>query len=776
MARVGGKRAGRVSILVIPDATEFRNRLKLMLKRVEQSMSANLQVTADTSSAESTLRKLKRDWDGRKVDLAAGMSTAAATAQLRVLTRPRAVPVFVRVSKASLTKAATAIAAVTGGRLIGDLIQNVGDKLANLDRALPKIALVANGVGSIGALALSSVGGLFTLGTGLLQVFGVAAALPGILGGIAVGGTVLALALSDTKNQLADLAPDFANLKSIVIDNFWAGAAQPIRDFVGSVLPSLQTGLNNSSSAIGGWATSIVQSFQTALGGGVIDAMFENLVRSIEIASTGTGGFAQAIVTLAAVGGANLPRLAQWVADLSNRFNDFITRVEADGSLQRFIDSGVTAAQQLGDALWAIGSIFSGITDAANAAGGGGLATFASILGQVAEAVNSPAFQSTLTQFFEGAAGGAAGLATALAPIGAMLAYLAPTISTILSSSGEVVGKILGSIADALASPAFQVGLESFFDGLQQGLLAVAPSLPAIAAALGAFLSIAGKLAAVLGPVLGAALSILAPILVEILQAVEPLLPQLGDAFLRALEVLAPQVVELVEALLPLLDPLTTLLVTLLTPTNIQSVSNLAMVVGFLAGILGGSLDLLNGYANSMNDIVQVFLSAPAVLNDFVASLLNTPGPLRDALQGVVDFSLGIVNSFVDGLNGIGGAVQGFINWVSDALNLGATISLPKLPRLSWDLSKFPGAAAGADVWPTPGGTPVVLGEGGRKETVTDYGRTNRLISLASSLAERAVSAPGGSGDQYFDVHPPAGEDPRVTARAWAREFGRQGG
>jgi hypothetical protein len=741
VARVGGKRAGRVSVVVIPDATRFRASLKLMLKRVEQSMSVNLAATADTSSAEATLRRFTKDWNGRQVSLGAGVATGAAAAQLRLLSRPRVVPMSVRVSKASIAKAATIISSLTGARLAGDFVKGLSDRLQNLDRALPKIAAVSLGIASLSAVLIAAVGGTFTLGAGLVQILGLAALLPGILTGIAVGGVVLGLALSDIKTRLADLAPEFQDLRSVVTDNYWEVAEQPIRDFIGSLLPALRTGLGRTATAVGNWSSSVVASFQNALGNGVIDQLFDRLVTSIDIASTGTGGFAQALVVLGAVGADYLPALAGWVADLSNRFNEFITAAAADGSLKAFLDGGIIAAQQFGSALASAASILAGIATAAEAGGGGGLATFADVLDRVATVVNSPAFQKGMSTIFAGAEAGAAGLGAALGPIGRMFSVLAPLISSILASSGVVVGKFLGDIAKALESPAFQKGLGGFFDGLQDGLSALGTALPALADALGVFLGFAGEFGAELGPVLAATLIAIAPLFVKILEALEPLLPVLGDAFIKAIQDITPSLVILLDELLPLLPSAVELVAALLgflgamgTPTGLDP-TLLTVVVGGLSFLLSNAAGLYTFFST----IIAFLGTTNGSVGDLQQALLDIPGPFGDMLRASAGLMEGIINSMIDGLNGLRGAVSGFVNWVTSSLGIKASISFGEIPHM-----KVPNLATGADILATPGGVHTVLGEGGRAERVIDRGLGNRNLRLSNALAERALAAGRG--------------------------------
>jgi phage-related protein len=800
VARPGGKEVGRVNIRAVPDGTKFRRDLKVMLDRVERTVDLSLPVTADTRFADSALQRFQKEWNGQQVTLGAGVATSGARASLALLTRPRFVELIVRVSKASAVKAAAVISALSGLRVTGDLIDKVVKKLGNLDRALPKIALVAASVSSALALVLSSIGGLTTLGNGLGQIFGLLAVLPASLAGAASGGVALGLALVDVKKQLGSLAPGFKRLQDNVSASFWAQARKPIIDFVNRTLPQVDTGLQRTASAVGRWTRNILSSLQQAFGGARIQAMFDSLVTAINIASTGAQGFVQIIAVLGQVGGSYLPRLAQWVADLSNQFGAYLLQIEASGELTRIIDSAITGAQLLGSSLGSILSILGGISSAAESAGGGGLASFAAILASIAAAVNSPAFQTTLATIFSGAASGVSGLADALQPIGQMLSTLAPIISNILAGAGATVGSILGQIATALQSPAFQTGLGVFFEGLLDGLNAVAPALPALADALGAFLSFAGRLASSLGPVLGAALQALAPVFIELLSAIDPSI--LGDALVEAFQNLAPSLLELAQVIAPLLPDLLQLVADLLPQwvLYIRSASNVLQALmpvltpvldglTYLSGLAAGLFEFGNALLNGATSgeaalgvlggkfgpelqalgstftrtlaLVQAFFRG---IGDAVTALVGWWGATWDTVSGafsaawngiiaagkgafniLAGLAEGLVNSLIDGINGLLSGLRTVLQGLKQAT--GIDLTFQKMPHV-----RLPRLEVGADILPRVGGTAAILAEGGRPETVTDLGRTNRLIALANRLAEQALANGGRAGGNTFNI------------------------
>jgi hypothetical protein len=788
----GGKSAGRVSIRVVPDSTRFKADLKKSLERIEKSTVLNVPLDIQTGKAEKQLKDFQAKWDRQKLNLSVDAKTAAATTQMRVLTRPRTAPVIATVNTASLAKAAAALGALSGGRLTTDFVKGLGERLMNLDRSLPRIAAIVLAIGAIGAVALSSVGGLATLAVSLSGILGLAGPLPGIIAAAGTGALILGIALSTAKTELVSLTPVWANLKKIITDNFWAQAKKPIIDFVRSTLPQLRGALPALSSALGTWAASITDGFKKAFGNEVLAGMLGNLRKSIDIAATGTGGFASAIAQLGTFGASFLPRLAQWFADLSNQFDGWLAKVTADGSLAAWAETGITVAKQLWDVLGSTLSIITGISNAATAAGGGGLTTFASVLGKIAEVVNSEPFQSTLTTLFQGAAEGVAGLVTALGPLGSMFEALAPTIATVLSGIGLLLGTVLGQIADALAKPEVANGILALFVGIRDGIMGILPALPSLGLLLGTVATVAGTLASQLGAVLGQALITLTPMLVTLLNAIAPLIPQLGEALVAALIAVAPSFLQLVQAIVPLLPQLVTM-VTALLPMLTQSIVVVTPLLVLLIGAVNGILNPFRMWIDLGGNVIRTLTGAQSVAQTMAAVLRGDFGPVFQWLGNIIPpvanairNGLGGAAEFVSGaFRNVGAVVRGAINTVIGLVNgaIGALnrlhVSIPAwVPGFGGqsfgiNLPTIPKVARGADIAASHGGSLFVAGEAGRKETVTDFGRTNTLIEAANSLAKRAMGVDGAAGgggvQQTFNIR--TDENPRLWARGVGDEF-----
>ncbi|PPF20777.1 hypothetical protein [Rathayibacter sp. AY1A7] len=700
MPGVGGKSVGRVTIRVLPDATKFRDDLLATLRRVEKTVSASIKVDADTDGFERSLKRLHDRWNGESVALNADVDAGIASARLAAVTRPRTVSITASIAPGSLAKVGTALAALSGARLGADLFKGVGERLANLDRALPKIAAVASSIASLAAVGISAGGGLATLAASLSSILAVSALAPALIVGAGVSVAVLAVALSQMDDRLGDVIDRWKGLGDVIGDGFWDQAAQPLRELSDSIFPGIRDGLAGTAGALGSWTASLAQGFQSALSGAALERMFGRLNESIAIASSGTGAFASALVNLGLVGSDYLPRLAQWISDLTTRFDELVGAAAADGRLKGWIDTGITAAQELGSVLLSAGSIISSIADAAQAAGGGGIATLASSLAGIADVFKSSGVQEALTTLFTGGAAGAAGLASAFAPLGNLVGTLAPAIADILGGAGSGLGEFIGRIADALARPEFESGLTGLFDGLLAGIDAIGPSLPALADALGSVGTFAGILGENLGGVLGAGFEALAPVVTEVLEALEPLIPVLGDAFTQLLQDLAPVLSDvattllpplvqglsdIIPALLPLIEevlpvlteslPVAAELLSALAPLIVPFLETLTLLAGVASDILVPALELIK-------PVVEILVASLTTAADFMNGILQTAillisGLLSGNLSGALDAIGALWSDVWEGIIAMQAKVAGAIgDFVADLLkNFGLTES-----------------------------------------------------------------------------------------------------
>ncbi|QBI97260.1 tail length tape measure protein [Mycobacterium phage Kevin1] len=155
--------------------------------------------------------------------------------------------------------------------------------------------------------------------------------------------------------SIRELMPAFDGLKNSVQDSLFAGVAPQIEALTQQYLPTLESML---SSVAGSFNTM----FSDAVG--VLQAnpdLIENISTNVQTAfrnlAQAAGPLTEALTRLMSVGSDFLPGLADAAANAATEFANFVAQAAATGDLQRWIQDGITAAKELGDAIWNIGKI-----------------------------------------------------------------------------------------------------------------------------------------------------------------------------------------------------------------------------------------------------------------------------------------------------------------------------------------------------------------------------------------------------------------------------------
>jgi phage-related protein len=651
-------------------ATVEGEKMRADLRKQLDEAKAGLSAKIPTSPEEAADFRRKTDALVKKVsnrhaEIKADADTAVAQAQLALAARDRRVEITAAVSKRSLASVTTFLSAVSGARVAGDAVQSLGEKFQNLDRAVPRIAGVATAIGSLGSVALSSVGGIFSVGASLAPLAALAAPLPGLLlaGGAAIA--VFSAAMVDAKTQLGSLGPQFTALQDDISSSFWAQAKQPILDLVNGVFPALEEGLGHVATSLGKWSASVAGSFQAAFSDEVIGNITGALSTGITNSIRGTDAFAASIAALGGFSAQYLPRIGTAFSDLALSFNGWIQGVTSDGRLSAWVESGMAVLGQLGQVVTNVFGIFGNVASAAFAAGGSGLQGLVGALQTINQVTSTPLFQGALTTIFEGAAAGAASLGRALGPIGSLVEGLSTPISAALSGLSLGASNLLTGIADALNTPIVATGIQDAVAGILAGIDGLLPSLPALGSLLGTALSAFGQLAGVIGPVLGAALQAVAPLFSSLLDALMPIAAIAGPLLVSAIQLLAPLFTQLAGVLTPIataLLPVVGAVFAALGPIISTLVAAIAPLVTAILPLLSAVLGAIMPIIQALVPIISALL--PPILQ--VATLIATV--LTAAFQGLTPIITTVVSAVVPIIQGLADIVTSVVDVISGLL------------------------------------------------------------------------------------------------------------
>jgi phage-related protein len=592
---------------------------------------------------------------------------------------------------ASLKRAFAAAAkeASTGNGLLPDLDRQADDSAKKVESRFSGLfgrlrglgASFASSFGSIlaggarlaalGAAAGTALAGITSLAQGLIGLVGVlanasgaAALLPAALGALVavtatlkiglsgVGDAFKALAsgdaqkLAEAMKNLAPAAQDFVRsaqtikpafdeMKLSVQQALFSGLGKELRDLGSTALPVLKSGLTGIAGELNSAAKQAADMFTSSQNLQQVSSIFGSIRGAVSALVPAVQPVIAAFLDIGEVGATFLPGLATGVANVAQKFADFILQAKESGSLAAFIQTGIDTLKQLGQVAANVFGIFKNLLDAANTSGGGFLNNLVQITGAIRDFTGSAAGSQAINTFFVSMSQ----VVAAVLPVVLSLAQIVgTTLVPILANLAATIGPALLPVVQALgtALTAAQPGIAALGQGFASLLQSLAPALPAI-----------GQLAAVLGTALGQALAALGPIISQVAQvfagvlaqAIPPLVPvisQLATLFGSVLVAVAPLIPPLVQLATAVLTPLIQIVQALVPPFTelIQNVLNamapLLPVISQAFSQLGSALAPLAGALGQA--IVQIF-----------SALLPAVGPLINAVLALVQAFLPLI-------------------------------------------------------------------------------------------------------------------------------------
>jgi hypothetical protein len=218
--------------------------------------------------------------------------------------------------------------------------------------------------------------------------------------------------LSDSLKELSPNAQEFVRtvtgmqgqftaFRDSVQDRLFDGLGAEIVELGNTGLPVLQRGFSAIAGEINGNFKTAIASLQTDSNVGFIDRILGNTAGAQGKLDAAINPFIDALLRLSAAGSDFLPQLADGLSDVLTRFDNFIVRAEGDGSLEKWMNSGIDALKDLGNSIINIGSMLSSLNDAFTGAGGNSLlGSLEQATSRLAEMMRSTDGQNKLIKFF----------------------------------------------------------------------------------------------------------------------------------------------------------------------------------------------------------------------------------------------------------------------------------------------------------------------------------------------------------------------------------------
>lgn len=445
------------------------------------------------------------------------------------------------------------LAVLSGVRLFKELVSL--EPFKDIDKQLPKIALMATLIGQAGNFMLSLTSDALSLGRGLAAIVPAALALPGIFVATGVALYALIKPLAQFNDRLPEIAKGLSAMQDGMVSSFWDKAHDGMASLA-ALLPALTSGFKAVGASAGNFMGTLAQGvstrFQSSLTPflGAISASFDSLSRAARPMARIMGNFTD-------LGTVYLPRLARAGEAVTKRFADFFDASMKNGKAFQWVDRGVANIKALGGVVAGVYRIMDGLSAAAEKAGGATLQGLAAGLDRIQKTVKSDAFQSGLINVFRSARIAIEEMTRIAGPsVSKMFATMAAGADQLLPRIGQVAGTLASFFARIAGDPVVGKGLVSFFSSLQRALNTLDPSVSNVAKGLGGVLKVLGKMLTSFAPIVEIALGAVSKhaegMLISVERIIDSLSTSLGS-FLRslmpAIDALSPAILGVAESL-----------------------------------------------------------------------------------------------------------------------------------------------------------------------------------------------------------------------------------
>lgn len=537
------RKIGQIDANVTVNADAPLSSLKAAERKISQIKGmATVDVEAPMSALKSVERKLNNLKGKATVhaDLDGALFTSA---RLAFLTRPRIAPILAKVDGAAYAaaeSALTALAALSGARVLGDVASNLSNTLRSLDRTAYSLMKTAPAITATIAGLLASTSNLTSsigaVGSALVSVAPAALVLPGVFAGAATSAVVLAAAAKRASEYLGDFGEEFKAIFEMVGDQVWEQAVDSVSATLESLMPIIEGGLTDVAIGVGNVIASISDAIGSARGLRDIDATFLAISTALEPLADAAYHFTDALISITRVGAELLPEMAEWLARVGENFAIWAANAAESGRMTAWIREAVATTQQLFRLVIQLAGVFTGLGRAVVAASP--VETLNDVVDSVERlnhAVNSAGFQEPIAALFLGAREAASQLVAPMAALARTLGGLVPTLNAIMSISSGAIAAVITALSQLLSSPALKAGAVQLFAGLASAIRQLAPVLASLGRVIGPVLGLLGQLAHTIGMVLSTVISTLGPIVARLATQLQPVVATLGRALVSSI-------------------------------------------------------------------------------------------------------------------------------------------------------------------------------------------------------------------------------------------------
>lgn len=574
---------------------------------------ANLDL--DVSEARRKARDFQNDHDKLEMDL--DLKSAAASAHLMYLTRPRSVEIYARLHATDMGKLIDGMLyGATGLRGVNNQFQRLVNLFDTLDTKVPILGAVGAVIGGVSAGAVNLSSSVLGVAASLGAMSKAAFAAPAAITGLGAAFVVLKHAWGEKGTTFSDqidiATTKLAGFGDAMDEAFYEKARPAIRSLMDDVSGTLIPGMTGIASSEGKVVEGLADIIRESDKAGELSTIFSRTSEAVDNLNPGLRSVVESFLRLSDGTSQYLPRAASYFSDMASKFADWVDKTRATGEIVASMKQVVEQAGYLKDSfkgVWGIATgLYSALAESQN-----GLEGFSTAVGKADRAVNSARFQTTFKAWAKGAEAAKDEMRNAFSDIGSAAYELRDTTAGMFTDAGNTISSFTRNASRLLKNS--KDGISGFSSGVSEGFQKVFDAVGDASPAFNQLLKTVGQLSKTFGGTLAATLKASAPLITTVAKAAEAT----ANAFSR--------LPEPIQAAIGLYATFGKAGMTAWNTVKTGLVENTLRMVEYQKALNGLGVTTKTAGA-SMKDAVSGFIAANPALNGIADSVRNANGVL----------------------------------------------------------------------------------------------------------------------------------------------------
>ena len=569
----------------------------------------------DVSEARRKARDFQNDHDKLEMDL--DLKSAAASAHLMYLTRPRSVEIYARLHATDMGKLIDGMLyGATGLRGVNNQFQRLVNLFDTLDTKVPILGAVGAVIGGLSAGAVNLSSSVLGVAASLGAMSKAAFAAPAAITGLGAAFVVLKHAWGDKGTTFSDqidiATTKLAGFGDAMDEAFYEKARPAIRSLMDDVSGTLIPGMTGIASSEGKVVEGLADIIRESDKAGELSTIFSRTSEAVDNLNPGLRSVVESFLRLSDGTSQYLPRAASYFSDMTSKFADWVDKTRATGEIVASMKQVVEQAGYLKDSfkgVWGIATgLYSALAESQN-----GLEGFSTAVGKADRAVNSARFQTTFKAWAKGAEAAKNEMRNAFSDIGSAAYELRDTTAGMFTDAGNTISSFTRNASRLLKNS--KDGISGFSSGVSEGFQKVFSAVGDASPAFNQLLKTVGQLSKTFGGTLAATLKASAPLITTVAKAAEAT----ANAFSR--------LPEPIQAAIGLYATFGKAGMTAWNTVKTGLVENTLRMVEYQKALNGLGVTTKTAGA-SMKDAVSGFIAANPALNGIADSVRNANGVL----------------------------------------------------------------------------------------------------------------------------------------------------